>query len=169
MILVHDLGSHWRICEPFSGLRMLIAASWCTMLFLPHRHGWRQTPIILGASRVPSAITVTFSLCNGIVMSVCEWRLVEIFENRVACNVGWYKLSTSSSGRTSARGDKRFRCCLWSGFPIVFPPTSCSERGRDQSNVGYQLQLMDRKCHPPGYADTRNFGGAHQRLLFLNK
>jgi hypothetical protein len=43
MILVHDLGSHWRICEPFSSLRMLIAASWCTMLFLPHTVGGRHT------------------------------------------------------------------------------------------------------------------------------
>jgi hypothetical protein len=43
MILIHDLGSHWRIREPFSGHRVLIPASWCTMSFLPHRHAWRQT------------------------------------------------------------------------------------------------------------------------------
>lgn len=40
-----------------------------------------------------------------------------------------------------------------------------TERTCDLTNVGDQFQLMDRKCYPPGYADTRDSGGAHQRLL----
>ena len=44
-----------------------------------------DTPSILGASRVPSSITVTFSWWSGMLVSVCKWRLVEIFKNRVAC------------------------------------------------------------------------------------
>ena len=42
------------------------------------------TPSILGTSRVPSVITVTFCLWSGMLVSVCEWRLVEIFKNHVA-------------------------------------------------------------------------------------
>ncbi len=38
-------------------------------------------PSRLGTSRVHSAVTVTFNLWSGMPMSVCEWRLVEIFEN----------------------------------------------------------------------------------------
>lgn len=115
-----------------------------------------DTPSLLGDSRVPSAITVTFSLSSGMLLSVCEWRIVKIFENvMVGPNFG---------------PERRARSLLpVVRFRIVFPPSSCSERGCDQTNVGHQFQLMDRKCHPPGYADTRNFGGAHQRILFLDK
>jgi hypothetical protein len=42
-----------------------------------------DTPSLSDASPVPSAITVTFSLWSGMLMSVCEWRLIEIFESRV--------------------------------------------------------------------------------------
>jgi hypothetical protein len=74
MILIYVLGSHWRIREPFSGYRMLIASLWirvisATQSQLPVE---ADTPSLLGAPRVPSAIIVTFILWSGVLMSVCE-------------------------------------------------------------------------------------------------
>lgn len=55
--------------------------------------------------------------------------------------------------------------CSTFGSHNSFHLTSCSKRACDLKNVGSQFQFVDRKCQPPGYADTRDLGGAHQRLL----
>jgi hypothetical protein len=75
MILIHVRGSHWRIREPFSGYRMLIASPWRINVISAapsHLPVEADTPSLLGASRVPSAIIVTFILWSGVFMSVCE-------------------------------------------------------------------------------------------------
>jgi hypothetical protein len=71
-----DLGSHWRIREPFSDHRMLIVLVVVyTMSFLPRGHGWRQQAKPFGYFTC-----ALFDYCD---VQFVKWRLVEMFESYV--------------------------------------------------------------------------------------